>query len=62
MFRGDYLDKGLFDLREPETFIIRRSPEFKEPFIDAKQPIVNYRKHEQTCIKNRKARKKKKRR
>ena len=58
----DVVDSQFTDLREPEPFLITRLPEFKEPWIDPKESIPNYKKHEQTCIKNRKARKKKKRR
>ena len=45
-----------------EVFQITRLPDFKEPWIDPKEPIINYKKHYQTCLKNRKARKKRKRR
>jgi len=58
----DVVDSQFTDLREPEPFLITRLPEFKEPWIDPKEPIPNYKKHEQTCIKNRKKRKKRKRR
>jgi len=58
----DVVDSKFTDLREPEPFLITRLPEFKEPWIDPKEPIPNYKKHEQTCIKNRKKRKKRKRR
>ena len=58
----DVVDSKFTDLREPEPFLITRLPEFKEPWIDPKEPVINYKKHEQTCAKNRKARKKKKRR
>ena len=58
----DVVDSQFTDLREPEPFLITRLPELEEPWIDPKEPTTNYRKHEQTCAKNRKARKKKKRR
>lgn len=56
------VDCQFTDLREPEPFLIKRLHEFKEPWIDPKEPIINYKKHYQTCLKNRKKRKKKKRR
>ena len=49
-------------LREPEPFFFTRLPKFEEPWINPKEPVVNYKKHERTCAKNRKARKNKKRR
>ena len=60
----DVVDSQFTDLREREPFLITRLPVpyFKEPWIDPKEPIPNYKKHEQTCVKKRKARKKKKRR
>ena len=45
-----------------EVFEITRLPEFKEPWIDPKEPIINYKKHYKTCAKKRKKRKKRKRR
>ena len=58
----DVVDSQFTDLREPEPFLITKLPEFKEPWLDPNEPIINYKKHEQTCAKNRKARKNKKRR
>lgn len=46
----------------PKVFEITRLPEFKEPWIDPNEPIPNYKKHYETCAKNRKKRKKKRRR
>lgn len=39
---------------------ITRLPDLKEPLIDPNTPIFNQKKHDQTCAKNRKKRKKKK--
>jgi hypothetical protein len=36
-------------------------PELKEPWIDPKEHVVNYGKHMQTCLKNRKKRKNRRR-
>ena len=58
----DVVDSQFTDLREPEPFLITRLPEFKEHWIDPNEPVINYKKHEHTSAKNRKARKKKKRR
>ena len=58
----DVVDSQFTDLRQPEPLLITRLPEFEEPWIDPKEPIVNYKKHEETCAKNRKKRKKRKRR
>lgn len=58
----DVVDSQFTDLREPEPFMITRLPEFKEPWIDPNEPVINYKKHEQTCAKNRKKRKKKRHR
>jgi hypothetical protein len=41
---------------------ITRLPELPEMRVELKEPITNYKKHEQTCAKNRKKRKKKRRR
>lgn len=51
------VDRQFTDLRQPEPFLITRLPEFKEPWIDPNEPIVNHKKQEQTCTKNRKKRK-----
>jgi thioredoxin reductase len=56
------VDSQFTDLKEPEPFLITRLPEFKEPWINPNEPIINYKKHYQTCLKSRKKRKKKKRR
>ena len=58
----DVVDSEFTDLREREPLMITRLPEFKEPWIDPNKPVINYKKHEQTCAKNRKKRKKRKRR
>lgn len=58
----DVVDSQFTDLRKPEPFMITRLPEFKEPWIYPNEPVMNYKKHEQTCAKNRKKRKKRKRR
>ena len=56
------VDSKFTDLKEPEPFLITKLPELPEIWIDPKEPIVNYKKHKRTCLKNRKKRKKKKRR
>jgi len=56
------VDSQFTEPKEEKVFQITRLPEFKEPWIDPNEPMINYKKHEQTCAKNRKARKKKKRR
>jgi choline dehydrogenase-like flavoprotein len=50
----DVVDSQFTDLRDPEPFLITRLTEFKEPWIDPNEPIINYKKHQQTCAKNRK--------
>ena len=54
------VDSQFADLREPKPFLITRLPKFKEPWIDPNEPVINYKKHEQACTKNRKKRKKRK--
>tara|TARA_R110002153_G_scaffold29041_2_gene89488 strand:+ start:510 stop:803 length:294 start_codon:yes stop_codon:yes gene_type:complete len=57
----DVVDSQFTDFRQPDPLLITRLPEFEEPWIDwidPKEPIVNYKKHEETCDKNRKKRKK----
>ena len=54
----DVVDSQFTDFRQPDPLLITRLPEFEEPWIDPKEPIVNYKKHEETCAKNRKKRKK----
>ena len=50
------------DLRDPVPFIITKPPElFEETWIDPNEHLINYKKHEKTCAKNRKRRKKRKR-
>lgn len=55
-------DSQFTNLRVPEPFMITKLPEFKERWVDPNEPVINYKKHEQTCSKNRKKRKKGKRR
>jgi siroheme synthase (precorrin-2 oxidase/ferrochelatase) len=59
---SDVVGSQFTDLREPEPFLITKLPDIPETWIDPKEPVFNYKKHKQTCAKNRKARKKKKRR
>jgi hypothetical protein len=42
---------------QQKVFKISRLPEFKEPWIDPNEPLINYKKHKKTCAKNRKNRK-----
>ena len=48
--------------KKDEVFEITRLPELKQPWIDPNEPVFNHQKHLETCAKNRKKRKKKKRR
>lgn len=57
----DIKDNQYLKLNDPEPFLITKLPDLTEPFIDSNKQYPNYRKHKQTCDKNRKARKKKKR-
>lgn len=59
---GDVVGSQFTDLREPEPFLITKLPDMPEPWIYPKEPVFNYKKHQQTCAKKRKTRKKKKRR
>lgn len=45
-----------------EVFTLTRLPDMKQPWIDPNEPVFNEHKHRQTCAKNRKKRKKKRRR
>ena len=58
----DVVDSQFTELKNPEPLLITRLPELEEPWIDPNEPVINYKKHEQTCAKNRKKRKKKRRR
>lgn len=58
----DIKDNQYLNLKEREPFLITKLPEMPEPFIDTTKQYPNYKKHKQTCDKNRKARKKKKQR
>lgn len=49
-------------LKDPEAFLYTKLAEMPQPFIDTKEPVFNFRKHQQTCAKNRKKRNKKRRR
>ena len=55
------VDSNFADLREPEPLLIERFSKFKDPIIAVKEPIINYKKHTQTCTKKRKKRKKRRR-
>ena len=57
----DVVDSNFADLREPEPLLIERFSKFKDPIIAVKEPIINYKKHTQTCTKKRKKRKKRRR-
>ena len=54
------VDSQFTDLKEPEPFLITGLPVLPEIWTDPKEPIINYKKHNQSCLKNRKARKNKK--
>jgi thioredoxin reductase len=53
----DVVDSQFTEPKEEKVFKITRLPELPEIWIDPKEPIKNYKKHEQTCAKNRKKRK-----
>lgn len=44
-----------------KQYLYRKLPDIPSPKIDSSTPYFNHTKHKQTCLKNRKARKKKKR-
>lgn len=48
--------------KKDEVFKITKLPELEQPWIDPKEPVYNHQKHLETCAKNRKKRKNKKRR
>ena len=56
------VDSQFTEPKEEMVFKITRPPELPEIWIDPYEPVINYKKHYQTCIKNRKKRKKRKRR
>lgn len=49
------------NLTDSEPYLIKALPKFPEPWIDPNAEVFNYQKHQQTCAKNRKKRKNKKR-
>ena len=57
----DVVSSQFTNLGEPEPFLIKRLPEFTEPYVDKTKPYFNHNKHKQTCAKNKKSRKKKRR-
>ena len=59
---SDVVGSQFADLTEPEPFLITKLPDIPEPYINTTKLYFNYKKHRQTCDKNRKVRKKKKRR
>lgn len=56
------VDSQFADLKEEKPYLITRLPDLPDVWIDSKVPIVNYKKHYNTCLNNRKKRKKRKRR
>ena len=48
------------DFKEPKPYLITRLPEMPELWIDPNLPKFNENKFNETCLKNRKKRKKKK--
>lgn len=59
---SDVLDSEFADSKKNKPYVITKLPEFKQPWVDPKTTVFNYKKHQETCAKNRKARKNKKRR
>jgi NADH dehydrogenase FAD-containing subunit len=55
------VDSQFTEPKKDEVFTITRLPELPEIWIDPKEPVFNHQKHIQTCAKNRKNRKKKRR-
>lgn len=47
--------------KEIKTYSFTRLPEFQEPFIIPEETRINNKKHIQTCLKNKKKRKKRRR-
>jgi hypothetical protein len=43
------------------SYKIKARPYFKEPWVDPNEPVINYRKQEESFAKNRRARKKRNR-
>lgn len=56
------VDSQFTEPKKDEVFTITRLPELPEIWIDPNEQVFNHQKHLQTCAKNRKKRKKKKRR
>ncbi len=61
-FLSNVVDSHFQEPKKELVFEIQKRPEFLEPIIYDKVPIFNHSKHEKTCAKNRKKRKRKKRR
>ena len=55
------VDSQFTEPKKDEVFTITRLPEIELPWIDPNEPVFNHRKHIQTCARNRKKRKKKRR-
>jgi len=54
----DAVDNQFAKPKENEVFRITRLPDLPEIWIDPNEPVFNYKKHKQTCINNRRKRKK----
>ena len=55
------VDSQFTEHKKDEVFTITRLPELPEIWIDPNEPVFNHQKHLQSCVKNRKKRKKKRR-
>ena len=53
--------KLLLDRLATKPYLLKALPDMPPPKMDSSTPYFNHTKHKQTCLKNRKARKKKKR-
>ena len=53
--------KQLLDRLDTKPYLLKALPDMPPPKMDSSTPYFNHTKHKQTCLKNRKARKKKKR-
>tara|TARA_R110000744_G_scaffold195512_1_gene314555 strand:+ start:13212 stop:13436 length:225 start_codon:yes stop_codon:yes gene_type:complete len=65
--RHEQEENGLYGKKHAELCVLydvvgSQFTDLREPWIDPNEPVVNYKKHKQTCAKNRKKRKNKRRR
>jgi hypothetical protein len=56
------VDRGiLINNTDDYSYKIKARPYFEEPWVDPNEPVINYRKQEESFAKNRRARKKRNR-